>query len=157
MDVQRQHHDSACLLVVSGAVTAADADELRGQCYAALSEAVERAGAPGATDRDPFDTGGPDRPQPVDLLIDARRATRFDDLATRALSSARTRVRHLGGHVVVVDDAAGALQTSLRRTGLAFRFPRFDSPAAAGASLARDREVRSLRDTPLEARWRRAR
>lgn len=184
MNVQQEHHHGECIIVLTGDTAAADTNDLRGHCYHALSKAEDDAststtsgtstGAPapraralsaagigGASRADAAgDRGGADGTSPrhsVDLLIDARAVTRFDDLSTAALTSTRTRVRHLGGHVVIIDSASGALSRSLQRTGLSFRFPRFDTPAEARACLARDRELRARMDTPFEAAWRRAR
>lgn len=119
------------VLTLSGPVGPADTDHLRGWCYHALTE-----------------------PSGGDLVLDVRAVTAFDDAAMAALSSGRLRARHLARHLVLVDAADGALATSLRRTGLAFRFPRYDSPELAAQALASDRSDRASHDLPQEARWR---
>ena len=121
------------VLVLSGPVAPADTDHLRGWCYRALTE-----------------------PSGGDLVVDVRAVTAFDDAAMAALSSGRLRARHLARHLVVVDAVDGALATSLRRTGLAFRFPRYDSPELAAHALAAERTDRASHDLPQEARWRAA-
>ena len=57
----------------------------------------------------------------------------------------------------MIDQVDGALSLSLRRTGLAFRFPRFESVEAATASMEQARSARARLDMPLEAEWRAAR
>jgi len=121
------------VLEVSGPVTPADTDHLRGWCYHALTE-----------------------PSGGDLVVDVRAVTSFDDAAMAALSSGRLRARHLARHLVLVDAVDGPLATSLRRTGLAFRFPRYDTPELAAQALASERTARASHDLPQEARWRAA-
>lgn len=159
MTTQNTTTSVASVMTLTGDITAADTDRLRAQAYEALALSAEehrRASTPQA----PVDraAGGDwQRAHAGDLLVDAVSVTSFDDAAMAALSSARTRARYLGAQVVVIDQVTGALSLSLRRTGLAFRFPRFESLEAATAHLEQARTTRSRKDTPMEARWRAAR
>ena len=162
--MRTEHHttgtSASTTLTVQGRVSNDDTDRLRGAAYEALADSAEVHRRAGTADPDGADGAGAGvgqrRGHAGDLLVDARAVNSFEDGAMAALSSARTRARHLGASVVVVDAADGALGLSLRRTGLAFRFPRYDSVEEALASLQQARQVRSRSDTPMEARWRAA-
>lgn len=162
--MRTEHHttgtSASTTLTVQGQVSADDTDRLRGAAYQALADSAEvhrRADAANTADPDGAGVGaGQRRGHAGDLVVDARTLTGFQDGAMAALSSARMRARHLGASVVVVDAADGALALSLRRTGLAFRFPRYDTVEEALASLEQARQVRSRLDTRPEDRWRTA-
>lgn len=156
--MRTQHHTpdtgTSTTLTVQGQVAADDTDRLRGAAYEALADSAEVHRRAGADDAGA--DAGQRRGHAGDLVIDARAVTSFQDAAMAALSSARLRARHLGASVVVVDAADGALGLSLRRTGLAFRFPRYDSIEEALTTLEQAHRVRSRLDMPMEARRRAA-
>lgn len=159
MRAQHTANSVASVMTLTGEITAADTDRLRAQAYEALALSGEehRRASLLQAPMDGAAGGDRQRTHAGDLLVDAVSVTSFDDAAMAALSSARTRARYLGAQVVVIDQVAGALSLSLRRTGLAFRFPRFESLEAATAHLEQARRARSRKDTPMEARWRAAR
>jgi anti-anti-sigma regulatory factor len=75
----------------------------------------------------------------VDLLLDARQVSGFDDAALPALTAARSRAKHRRRHLVVLDGDSGAVSASLHRSGLRFRFPVYRDAAAAHQGLAAQR------------------
>lgn len=84
-----------------------------------------------------------------DLVLDMRAVTTFDDAALSALTVGRSRAKFLGHKIVVLDEARGAVITSLRRSGLIFRFPVYADGEAANAGLAEARvalEKRTVRE-----------
>ncbi len=84
-----------------------------------------------------------------DLVLDMRAVTTFDDTALHALTVGRSRAKFLGHKIVVLDETRGAVTTSLRRSGLIFRFPVYADGPAANAGLAQARaalEKRTVRE-----------
>ncbi|TNM67296.1 hypothetical protein FHN55_10885 [Streptomyces sp. NP160] len=146
----------ASVVTLSGDIGASDTDRLRGAAYEALAASADAHRHASASQVQLHGTTGGDRQRDHagDLLVDASAVTSFDDAAMAALSSARTRARHLGAQIVVTDQVDGALSLSLRRTGLAFRFPQFESLEAATAFLEQARAARIRLDMPMEAKWR---
>lgn len=159
MRTQHTTTSDASVVTLTGDISAADTDRLRGAAYKALASSAEAHRHASASQVQLHGATGGDRQRDHagDLLVDASAVTSFDDAAMAALSSARTRARHLGAQLVVIDQVDGALSLSLRRTGLAFRFPRFESVEAATASMEQARSARARLDMPLEAEWRAAR
>lgn len=146
----------ASVVTLSGDIGASDTDRLRGAAYEALASSADahRRTSPSQVQANGVTGGDRQRDHARDLLVDASAVTSFDDAAMAALSSARTRARHLGAQIVVIDQVDGALSLSLRRTGLAFRVPRFESLKAAAAFLEQAHAARIRLDMPMEAKWR---
>lgn len=116
MELQRNDTRTEHVLTASGSIGGAELPELR----ARLLEAIE---------------GGE-----FDLLLDARQVSAFDDAALPALTAGRSRAKYLRRRLVVLDGEGGAVSTSLRRSGLSFRFPVYADADAAERGLAADRE-----------------
>jgi anti-anti-sigma regulatory factor len=114
MELRRDDNQTEHVLTASGTVGAAEVPELRTR----LLEAID----------------GDD-----DLLLDARQVSAFDDAALPALTAARSRAKHLRRRLVVLDAPSGAVNASLRRSGLLFRFPVYPDASAARDGLAADR------------------
>jgi anti-anti-sigma regulatory factor len=109
MELHRNDNQTERVLTATGTIGAAELPELRTR----LLEALDGSDA--------------------DLLLDARQVSAFDDAALPALTAARSRAKHLRRHLVVLEAPGGAVNASLRRSGLLFRFPVY-----ADASTARD-------------------
>jgi anti-anti-sigma regulatory factor len=114
MELRRNDNQTEHVLTASGTIGAAELPELRTR----LLEAID----------------GDD-----DLLLDARQVSAFDDAALPALTAARSRAKHLRRRLVVLDAPSGAVNASLRRSGLLFRFPVYPDASAARDGLAADR------------------
>ena len=114
MELRRNDNQTEHVLSASGTIGAAELPELRIR----LLEAID----------------GDD-----DLLLDARQVSAFDDAALPALTAARSRAKHLRRRLVVLDAPSGAVNASLRRSGLLFRFPVYPDASAARDGLAADR------------------
>jgi anti-anti-sigma regulatory factor len=114
MELRRNDNQTEHVLSASGTIGAAELPELRTR----LLEAID----------------GDD-----DLLLDARQVSAFDDAALPALTAARSRAKHLRRRLVVLDAPSGAVNASLRRSGLLFRFPVYPDASAARDGLAADR------------------
>ena len=115
MELQLNDNQTERVLIARGSIGIAELPELR----ARLMEAIGGGG--------------------FDLLLDARHVSAFDDAALPALTAGRSRAKYLGRHLVVLDGEGGAVSTSLRRSGLRFRFPVYGDAAAARDGLAADR------------------
>jgi anti-anti-sigma regulatory factor len=115
MKLHRNDNQTEHVLTASGTIGAAELPELRTR----LLEAIDDAD--------------------VDLLLDARQVSAFDDAALPALTAGRSRAKYRRRHLVVLDDEGGALSASLRRSGLRFRFPVYPDASAAHQGLAQQR------------------
>jgi anti-anti-sigma regulatory factor len=115
MKLHRDDNQTEHVLTASGTIGAAELPELRTR----LLEGID--------DGD------------VDLLLDARQVSAFDDAALPALTAGRSRAKYRRRHLVVLDDEGGALGASLRRSGLRFRFPVYPDASAAHQGLAAQR------------------
>jgi anti-anti-sigma regulatory factor len=117
MELHRNDNQTEHVLTASGTIGAAQLPELRTR----LLEAIGRGGLA------------------FDLLLDARQVSAFDDAALPALTAGRSRAKYLRRHIVVLDDEGGAVNASLRRSGLRLRFPVYADASAAHNGLAADR------------------
>jgi anti-anti-sigma regulatory factor len=115
MELHRNDNQTEHVLTASGVIGAAELPELR----AVLLEAIGGGG--------------------VDVLLDARQVSAFDDAALPALTAARSRAKYVGRRIVVVDGDGGAVSASLRRSGLRFRFPVYADVSAAQDGLSSER------------------
>jgi anti-anti-sigma regulatory factor len=115
MELHRNDNQAEHVLTASGTIAAADLPELRTR----LLEAMD---------------GGD-----FDVLLDARQVSAFDDAALPALTAGRSRAKHLRRHLVVLEGEGGAVNASLRRSGLRFRFPVYPDASAAHQGLAAQR------------------
>jgi anti-anti-sigma regulatory factor len=115
MELHRNDNQSEHVLTASGTIGTAELPELRSR----LLEAID--------DGD------------VDLLLDARQVSAFDDAALPALTAGRSRAKYRRRHLVVLDGDGGAVSASLRRSGLRFRFPVYPDASAAHQGLAAQR------------------
>jgi len=115
MELHRNDNPTEHVLTASGVIGAAELPELR----AGLLEAIGGDG--------------------VDVLLDARQVSAFDDAALPALTAARSRAKYVGRRIVVVDGDGGAVSASLRRSGLRFRFPVYADVSAAQDGLSSER------------------
>jgi anti-anti-sigma regulatory factor len=115
MELHRNDNQTEHVLTASGVIGAAELPELR----AVLLEAIGGGG--------------------VDVLLDARQVSAFDDAALPALTAARSRAKYVGRRIVVVDGDGGAVSASLRRSGLRFRFPVYVDVSAAQDGLSSER------------------
>lgn len=79
----------------------------------------------------------------VDLLVDAREVTSFDDTALGALTAARTRAKWHRRGLVVLDAQGGPVETTLRRSGHLQRIPVYPDVSTARAALAQQHSVRA--------------
>lgn len=116
MKLRSSTHEDERIVVVEGAVGAAEVAELRAE----LLRAVE-------------DEGG------HDVLVDVHGVPSFEDEALAALTAARSHAKSSRHRVVVLDAQDGATARSLRRTGHVFRFPVHPDAVSARAALAADR------------------
>jgi len=115
MELHRNDNQSEHVLTASGTIGTAELPELRSR----LLEAID--------DGD------------VDLLLDARQVSAFDDAALPALTAGRSRAKYRRRHLVILDGDGGAVSASLRRSGLRFRFPVYPDASAAHQGLAAQR------------------
>jgi anti-anti-sigma regulatory factor len=115
MELHRNDNQTEHVLTATGTIGVSDLPQLRTR----LLEAMD---------------GGD-----FDLLLDARQVSAFDDAALPALTAGRSRAKHLRRRLVVLDAPSGAVNASLRRSGLLFRFPVYPDASAARDGLAADR------------------
>jgi anti-anti-sigma regulatory factor len=115
MELHRNDNQTEHVLTATGTIGVSDLPQLRTR----LLEAMD---------------GGD-----VDLLLDARQVSAFDDAALPALTAGRSRAKYVRRHLVVLDGDGGAVTASLRRSGLLFRFPVYPDASAAREGLAAQR------------------
>ena len=113
MEITQTENETETVVHLVGEISHGQIKELRGSLFQAVND--------------------------VDVVIDARGVTDFDDTALTALSAARSRAKWRSHRLVVVDEEDGRLRASLRRTGLHLHFPVYRDPAGAAKGLSADR------------------
>lgn len=120
MNISREDTKTERVLALTGNVGPGQVGQLRAELLAALEDGQS------------------------DVLIDARQVDSFDDQAFAAFVTGRSRAKFRRRRLVVIDDEAGVVARSLRRTGLVFRFPVYADPVAAAEGLLADAAARRL-------------